>query len=83
MNPPQSARSNQSQGRPIGLLASWLEMAEDFKDASSHSSMRRPTLEQRQDARARLEAMEGGVDFALTYERPKRPDEDPEPPSMT
>lgn len=77
------SKQNRSQGRPLGLLAAWLEKADEYKTASEHSSDCRPSLEERQAARRRLMEKEGAQQFSSQYERPKKEDEDDEPPSMT
>ena len=72
-----------SQGRPLGLLAAWLEAAAKFETAAAHSSECRPTQQERKDARDRLMTTDEGPEFSRTYERTKGPDEPDEPENMT
>ena len=70
---------NAAQGRPIGLLAAFLQQADDFPDARRHSAICRPTLQQRQEARRHFESLAGGRNFADLHEREKRDNEEREP----
>eukprot|EP00438_Fugacium_kawagutii_P025200 Skav218086 [mRNA] locus=scaffold3382:127476:129074:- [translate_table: standard] len=79
----KESKQNRSQGRPIGLLAAWLEMAEQYETAAQHSADCRPSLERRQSARRRFEEKDGAQKFCADHERAKRDGEDDEPPSMT
>ena len=85
VKPPASSRgrAQAAQGRPLGLLKAWLDLASDYASAAEHSALCRPSLQQRQAARASLLASEGGAEFSRDYEREKGPDEDDEPPGMT
>ena len=77
-----SARGNRSQGRPMGLLAAWLQAAAQYPNASSHSSDCRPSLLERQECRRKVMAMDKGPGFCGEFERAKREDEDDEPEAM-
>ena len=68
-----------AQGRPLGLLIAWLEQANDFETAQSHSAQCHPNFDKRKAARAHFYALEGGEAWATSYERPRRPGEDSEP----
>ncbi|CAK0867423.1 unnamed protein product, partial [Prorocentrum cordatum] len=73
--------SRAGQGRPLGLLRAWLAHARHSPDMSGwgHVHLLRPSLEQRQAARAALEAMPEAAPF-LAMERAQRPGEPAEPP---
>ena len=51
-------------GRPIGLLMSWLQQAESYDDKLSHVHSCRPTWDQRKEARAIFQTLEGWESFA-------------------
>ena len=67
-------------GRPLGFLASWLEIASMFDTKAEHFSaeaLMSITLEQRRANRVLLHAVEGGLEL-LDKEREKAPGEDSE-----
>ena len=63
----------EGQGRPVGLMAAWLDMADCFDTAAEHMNPMVPVCvarEDRQAARERVKVLEGGVAL-LGQERPK------------
>ena len=73
---------NQAQGRPLGLLAAWLQAGALLETAEEHAAavggLRR---EDRQAARLELLATENGPELA-EHERPARPGEPDEPEGL-
>ena len=68
-----------SQGRPVGLLAAWLEQAQNFASAKEHSAQCRPSYAERLEARRNFESLSGGLDWANSFERPAKDGEEREP----
>ena len=72
--------SAKAQGRPVGHLAAWLSQANDYPDASQHSSSCHPSRQERKDARQRFyDSSTDAKEFADKYERKKGDDESDEP----
>ena len=67
------------QGRPIGLLCSWLELQMDHSSQQDHVHNCNPTATQRVAAREKFLQMPGALDFSQQAERPQREGEDIEP----
>ena len=68
------------QGRPLGLLAHWLESAANYRSAQEHKQASVGSFEQRSEARERfLTAAPANIDFAQAYEAEQPPDTGPEP----
>eukprot|EP00438_Fugacium_kawagutii_P030563 Skav222978 [mRNA] locus=scaffold2762:26211:28049:+ [translate_table: standard] len=82
VNPAANSRRS-GQGRPVGLLMSWLDQAHKFKSAKEHSSGCKPSHEERVAARRRFNRMKGGLEFSKKYERKQFEGEDEEPDKMT
>lgn len=78
----KASRRKKAQGRPVGLLASWLEMASQHQSKADHCARfwvsACITREHRRAARARLMALPNGRDLAAC-ERAQEPGEDSEP----
>ena len=74
--------ARRGQGRPIGLLMSWLMCAAEVETAAEHVSMRPSSLQQRTDGRVRLYRMTHGRAWADSYERTRRVEEPEEPASI-
>ena len=70
--------SRPGQGRPLGLLVSWLQKARSAASASEHKKMPVCSLEDRRLARAFLYGVQGGRPFANEYEHGKAADGEPE-----
>ena len=68
-----------AQGRPLGLLMSWLQRSDLCLSKEEHwNKESMPSLEQRTAARNQLASVVGGQTL-LAFERPKRPGEADEP----
>ena len=72
---PSDAAARSGQGRPLGLLVSWLLRAHEAEGAQEHITMKASPLGDRQEARRHLYGMRGGRAFANKYERCRRMDE--------
>ena len=68
------------QGRPIGLLVSWLLRAPEAETRTAHRDMRVSPLADRVHARNAFYAMAGGQQFASQFERALA-DQEPEEPN--
>ena len=79
---PSTRRQVSGQGRPMGLLAAWLEQAANYPNAQEHSRECRPTHEDRLRARANIKRLRDGEAFSQQYERRQRDGEPEEPDSM-
>lgn len=67
------------QGRPLGLLAAWLERSGEFDTANDHKgAISTINLADRQDARRNLATLPHSEDL-FNHERPKREGEEDEP----
>lgn len=77
-------KDREGQGRPIGLLLAWAEVATDFQGGHAHVHMKPlPDWEQRREARERAHALpEMDAIFALGLERDLRPGESEEPETI-
>ena len=78
MNPGRS----RGQGRPLGLLAAWLQaaMRPELGTKAAHMAYK-PTLQERREARQSLSAAEG-VERFLAFERPRAEGELSEPEAI-
>ena len=72
---------NQGQGRPLGLLAAWLQSATDYPDKASHGKARVSALGERKTAREAFKKC-ANVQVFFDFERTKRDDEDSEPDNI-
>ena len=72
------------QGRPIGFLVRWLQEQDGHPSTHDHVHQHRAHTSQsaRQTAWEYFYSLEGGVDFATKYERPRAADEPEEPASF-
>eukprot|EP00971_Amphidinium_carterae_P219864 4364707-Amphidinium_carterae.2 len=80
-NPAVTQRAGLASGRPLGLMAAWLEVADQFgSKADHHSALKeiQTSLEKRQEGRDMLRSLEG-AELLLGYERPLEKDEPEEP----
>ncbi len=66
-------------GRPIGHLVGWLQLCKEFDSRTQHVHNCRPTLQQRQSARAFFESLPGAEMF-LEHEKRKSRTTDPNEP---
>ena len=71
------------QGRPMGNLIAWLDQADKFATAKEHSSQCKPTLQERREARQKLNSSPEAMSWAAKYERQPRANEEDEPPTLT
>ena len=69
---------NRGQGRPLGLLVSWLQDAQNFPDRASHVKAKRSSWAKRKQARQDFKAVRHSQSF-FDLERDQRADEDSEP----
>ncbi|CAE7262689.1 unnamed protein product [Symbiodinium microadriaticum] len=76
---PSAASQRGGQGRPIGLLVSWLMRAHEEDTAKDHVKMKPSPLDDRVAAREAFYAMDGGRLFAESYEREQGEGEPEEP----
>ena len=76
------AGARAGQGRPIGLLVSWLMQQSDFGSQHEHGHLCHPNLDQRREAREAFQQLEGADEFS-SFERDKRRGEDDEPAQIT
>ena len=67
------------QGRPLGLMTLWLQQQHDFTTRDEHVNRFRPTLQERQEARAHFLSLPGGCDWSRAVERPQDDGEPEEP----
>lgn len=70
--------SKAGQGRPIGLLVSWLMQGSQFPSQAEHSHSCKPSLDQRVEARNVFMGLDEAESF-LAFERAKGSNEDDEP----
>ena len=73
--------ARRGQGRPLGLLMSWLKRANGVTDEHAHKSMyyiQLATHGERVAEREYLGTLPGGAAL-MAFERAMRPDEEPEP----
>ena len=75
---PNGQRSG--QGRPIGVLTSWLMDPEFHEDPELKKEVH--SLPKRQAARAHFLTLPNSATFSDSFERPKRPHEPDEPPNI-
>jgi len=78
VNPSKFAFHNRGQGRPIGLLTSWLESASKFATRNEHVKASSASLASRKESRNRFKGFKGARQF-LTFERAKAEGEESEP----
>ncbi len=76
--PSTFAFHNQGQGRPLGLLLSWLESGDSHDDKASHVKALASSAAERRAARQKFKEVHGAEEF-LALERPQRDDEYSEP----
>ena len=74
-----STAKARGQGRPIGLLLSWLKEGAACRDKSEHMSMPVPSHETRAVARTDFLKVAGAQDFSNMSERALRANEEEEP----
>ena len=74
--------ARQGQGRPVGLLVSWLLRADEVATAREHVAMAVSPYEQRLAARSHFYSLPGGREFGDHRERPRRAGEEEEPTSI-
>ena len=67
------------QGRPLGLLYDWLDKSTDFATQAMHLHSFVTTRAFREQARVKLKAKAGAVQFSNDFERAKRDGENSEP----
>ena len=67
------------QGRPVGLLVSWLLRRNECATAAEHVKMKVSPRSDRVAAREMFCQMDGGAGFAAAYEREQRDGEVDEP----
>lgn len=80
-----AAAARQGQGRPLGLMLAWSTQCGAGCSAGEHIKAFVPTLAQRQAARQELVALAPtvqGLADLLALERPRRPGEPEEPPTI-
>lgn len=70
------------QGRPIGLLVSWLMQQDKFETQQAHSHNCKPNHTERVEAREVFMQLEQASEFSV-FERDKRPNEADEPEKIT
>lgn len=76
----RAAGNNPFQGRPVGLLAAWIQSGDQYETASAHKQgLNNITYELRVAARAHVETLPGSADL-LSQERTRFPGEILEPP---
>ena len=78
-NEARNTAVQRGQGRPLGMLCSWLELQTEHTSQYDHVHSCTPTVSQRVAARAALLAMPGGAAFSEQAERKRREGEDSEP----
>ncbi len=78
VKPSKFAFHNQGQGRPIGLLTSWLESASRFETRNDHVKAGPVSFASRKESRNRFKSFRGAREF-LKFERAKAEGEESEP----
>ena len=78
----RSSFTNPGQGRPVGLLAAWLEESHKHSSSEAHrDAITYITLSQRRAARASFSVLAGATEIT-EKERPREPDEAEEPDAI-